>query len=86
MKIQVTFKSGAQIEFEVDEFSTGRDSLTRDLTAVNWKTPANWTRRLHTIEVEEIIAIVAIREPEDAVASAGREEEATGIKDPQVTP
>jgi hypothetical protein len=62
MKIQVTFKSGAQIEFEVDEFSTGRDHLTRDLISVNWKTPDNWTRRLHTIEVEEIVAIVAIRD------------------------
>lgn len=61
MRMQITFKSGAQITVDVDEFSTGRSPATNELTRFGWTTPDAWTARLHTITLSEVAAIVAIR-------------------------
>ena len=62
MRIQVTFKGGAQIEADVEEFETAPSALDGALNRINWTTPGNWTRKLHTIELSEVAAIVAIED------------------------
>jgi hypothetical protein len=58
MRVQITLKNGVQIEADVDEFSTFRNQLTNEITKLNWSTPEGWKRKLHTINLEEIVAIV----------------------------
>jgi hypothetical protein len=60
MKVQIVFKSGAQIEADVDEISTFRNQLTNEITKLKWTTPDGWKRKLHTIQLSEIAAIVII--------------------------
>jgi hypothetical protein len=60
-RVQITLKSGAQIEFDCDELTTGRNQLTNHLSSMNWSTPADWSKKLHLIELEEIAAIVVLR-------------------------
>lgn len=65
MKAEITFKSGAQILVDVTEFSTEKHRATREITAMSWTTPESWTRKLHTLALSEIVAIVAVAdEPE----------------------
>lgn len=62
MRAQITLRSGVQIEVDVTELTTGRHRFTRDLVSLDWTTPQGWTRKLHTIELSEIAAIVMIQE------------------------
>lgn len=64
MKMQVTFRSGAQIEVDVVKFSTGRNPLTDDLEKLTWTTPNEWTAKLQTVDLSEVVAVVALRETE----------------------
>ena len=61
MKMQVTFKSGAQITVDADEVTTGRQP-TGDLTKLAWTTPDDWVTKLHTLDVREVVAVVMLRE------------------------
>ena len=63
MRMQITFKSGAQIEVDVEEFTTGRSPLNNELVKLNWTTPADAAAKLHTIEIDDIVAVVALRPP-----------------------
>lgn len=63
MRMQITFKSGAQIEVDVEEFSTGRSSVTDKLVKLHWTTPADCTAKLHTIDLGDIAAVVALYPP-----------------------
>ena len=63
MRIQITLKSGAQIEVEVEEFISERNAITGALNRLKWETPRGWTAKLHTVEMSEIAAIVALRAP-----------------------
>lgn len=67
MRAQITLKSGAQIEVDVTELSTTRDKYSAELTHMEWATPDGWRRKLHTIAIDEIVAIVLIEEPEPIV-------------------
>jgi hypothetical protein len=69
MKMQITFKSGAQIVVDVETFSTGRSQLTNELTSLNWTTPPSWTAKLHTVTLAEVVAVVAI-EPKESDSDA----------------
>lgn len=62
MRAQITLKSGAQIEVEVEALDSERNRLTNELTRLGWTTPAEWTRKLHSITLSEIAAIVMLRE------------------------
>ncbi len=66
MRIQITLKSGAQIEADVDGVKTARDPVTLELTKLEWETPGGWTAKLHTIKLDEVAAIVAVRSPSEA--------------------
>jgi hypothetical protein len=60
MKMEITLKSGTQIEVDVTEFTTGRNGLN-ELAKLNWTTPENWKRKLHTLEMDQIAAIVVVK-------------------------
>jgi len=62
MRVQITLKNGVQIEVDVDKLSTARNQSTNELTRLNWVTPEGWKRKLHTINLEEIVAIVVIED------------------------
>lgn len=62
MRMQITFRGGAQIEVDVDSFEVGRSSMTGAFVSLEWNTPAGWTRKLNSIDPSEIAAIVAIEE------------------------
>lgn len=68
MKAQIIFKSGATVEVDIDEITTGRTPITNKLTSLNWKTPADWTAKLHTVDLSEIAAIVIRDEPNGPTA------------------
>lgn len=62
LRAQITLKNGVQIEFEVEKLETTRNRLTGAMTEIKWTTPAGWKRKLHTIDPEQIAAIVVIDE------------------------
>lgn len=63
MKALIIFKSGAQISVDMDQITTTRDRLNPGhITQLEWVTPNDWTSKLHTVQVSEIVAIVAQRE------------------------
>jgi hypothetical protein len=64
MKVQVVFKGGGQVIFEADEFTTTKNALG-EFTKFEWKTPGDWTAKLHSINLAEIVAVVALREREE---------------------
>lgn len=71
MKMQITFKSGAQIVADAGELTTGRDPLTGELTRMNWTTPDSWTAKLHTISLAEVAAVVMLRDTEPTTSDRG---------------
>jgi hypothetical protein len=66
MRMQITFKSGAQIEVDAGEWTTARNQFTNELTRMDWTTPDAWTAKLHTIDLSQVAAVVALRTPEEA--------------------
>lgn len=65
MKAQITLRSGIQLVVDVEELTTERRALTKDLAKMNWVTPAGWLAKLHTIELEQILAIVLLRNEQE---------------------
>jgi hypothetical protein len=61
MRIEITFRSGAQITADVEEFSGSWSVIKGDLRSLKWTTPDDWTRKLHRIELSEVVGIVAVR-------------------------
>lgn len=70
MKMVITFKGGAQVRVDATDFTSGRNPVTDQLTSLKWTTPDGWTAKLHTIEVDEIVAIHAEREPGESESEA----------------
>lgn len=66
MRLQITFRGGGQIEAEVKEFTEDRGGVTGNLRGLHWVTPAGAARCLKYVEVDQVVAIVAIYEPGDA--------------------
>lgn len=60
-RAQVTLKSGAQIEFDIGDLEVGRNGVTSEIQRLNWDTPEGWSRKLLSIELEDIAAIVIVR-------------------------
>lgn len=66
-KIQVTLKSGAQVEAVVGAAQVTQDPTTKVVTDVVWTTPPNSPgAKLQAIVPSEIVAIVIVREYPDA--------------------
>jgi len=61
MKVQITFKSGAQIEFEADDITTKSGRVTGDLTGLEWSSESIDGPRLHWLDANEVVAIVVTR-------------------------
>lgn len=59
-RYQITFRSGAQITVDADEFSF-RTSLTGQLSYVEWTAPEEWSAKLSWIDPGEIVAVVGLR-------------------------
>jgi hypothetical protein len=76
MKMQITFRSGAQITVDVTEFSTARTPITDKLARLSWKTPENATSWLHGIyDLDDVAAIVAIEDPASSAAGGSGDPE-----------
>ena len=67
MRVQVTLKSGAQIEFTADELTKKRNPMTGQLTGLEWGNSEPNQPALFTIIVDEIAAIVTTDIPSDWV-------------------
>lgn len=61
MRMQITLKSGAQIEADVSEFTTKRNPITGDLTKLEWRTPDGHAAKLNYLDLKEVAAIVAVK-------------------------
>lgn len=62
MKLEITFKSGAQVMVDCTEFSTEKSVVTGEIQALNWTTPANWSRKLHSVKLDEVVCLVAVED------------------------
>jgi hypothetical protein len=60
--MQVVFKSGASILVPVSRFSTKTGPLGSELTSLEWTTPAGWASKLHYLNLEDVVAVVAHRD------------------------
>ena len=60
MKMRVFLKSGADFTVDVEEFTTKRNQMSGELTSMNWTTPENWKAKLHTLQLEEVAAVVVL--------------------------
>lgn len=60
MKLEITFKSGAQVTVDASEFTSKRNQLSGDLTELNWVTPQDWKRKLNSIDLSQVACLVAV--------------------------
>lgn len=64
IRLQLTLRSGAQIEVEVGDWSVTKSLGGKGcLSNLKWETPQDATRRLVSVELEEVVAVVEIRDP-----------------------
>jgi hypothetical protein len=61
VRIQITLKSGAQIEADVSEYSTAASLVDGNLTKLNWTTSSNPAAGLKYVDLNEVAAIVTVR-------------------------
>jgi hypothetical protein len=62
--MQITFKSGAQIEVDVEDFAIGRSPVSDRLVSLKWTTPETYTAKLGYLgDLDDIAAIVRIEDP-----------------------
>jgi hypothetical protein len=62
MKMVLTFKGGGRVAVDVTEFTTRKNStmLSRDafyFEHLTWTTPADWTSKLHAVDLSEVVCI-----------------------------
>ena len=62
MKMIIVFKGGGQIRVDIEDVTTKRSVVTNELTGIDWATPGDWTSKLHTVEIDQIAAVVIERE------------------------
>lgn len=60
MKLEITFKSGAQVTVDVSEFTSKRSLVGGELTEIEWTTPQDWKRKLNSINLSEVACLVAV--------------------------
>lgn len=54
----LVFKSGAVVEIDVDSIEAGRNRMTGELTQAAWNTPDDAVRRLVSLDLSGIDAII----------------------------
>lgn len=67
MKVQVTFKSGVQVEFHADVFTKTTHRIDGHITGYSWSSGDPMVPHLFHINVAEVAAIVTTRETSDVV-------------------
>jgi len=65
MKMQITLRSGTQIEADVEEFTLGRGGIDGALREITWTNQPVPSRRLKYLDASEIVAVVAIHDPSE---------------------
>lgn len=66
MRIQVTFKSGAQIEFRSKTLTSEKRSADGKMVGLKWNTEHKNGPRLHHIDLTDVDAVVILDgDPED---------------------
>lgn len=65
MKVQITLRSGAQLLVDMDDLEADKSIKTQQITRMWWTTPEGMAAELHTINLDQIDAIVAFREAPD---------------------
>lgn len=76
-RVEITFRSGAKVRVDVDEWTTRRAPGTGELVSIEWKhatqgrargaagqTGRHPTRDLTYIRVEDVAAVVLVDDPE----------------------
>lgn len=71
MRLQITFKSGAQVEVDVEDFTAGVDRATGG-PKLSWKDAEDWTSRLDYVDPAEVVAIMAVQPGAALLAAAGQ--------------
>ena len=56
--LEVHLKSGSVITVDATDVSTKRSTVTGALMEMNWVTPEGAKRKLHSISIEDITAVV----------------------------
>lgn len=67
MIAQVTFKSGAQVEFQVTEIACYKHPITGIMNRVTWEPSNGAVRRVLFLDVDNIEAIITIEESKNEV-------------------
>jgi hypothetical protein len=57
MRLQITLKSGAQIEADVDDWTFQNGAVKR----LTWVTPENAKQRLVHVDMDQVAAIVRVK-------------------------
>lgn len=65
MKVQITLKSGVQLNVEATEITKTHNQITGELTGLEW-TSIDGRPALFTITLHEVAAIVVTKDPEPA--------------------
>lgn len=65
MKMRLIFRSGAQVDVDVIEFTVKRYRVEGGLAGLDWTTPVGYAAKLSFVRLEEVAAIVNITEPGD---------------------
>lgn len=60
IKLELTFKSGAQVVVDADEGKHTRNPVSGN-KILEWKTPTGAKRRLVSCELDEVVCVVEIR-------------------------
>jgi hypothetical protein len=60
-RVELTLRSGAQIQADVDSLELGRTALG-DLARISWTTSETWTAKLYYVRPEEVVAVVMLEE------------------------
>ena len=66
MKLQIHLDTGALIEVDADSFATQKDRATQHINHLEWTTPDGWLSKLHSVDLDRIVAIVAVRDAKEA--------------------
>jgi hypothetical protein len=62
VRLELTMQSGAKVDVDVSNWEVikGSDGISR----LKWETPASAPRKLISVKLDEIAALVEIRQPE----------------------
>jgi hypothetical protein len=59
--MEIYLKSGHMLTVQVGAFKTTKDHVSQRITGMEWTTPDGVERRLRSVDLDEIVAIVEVR-------------------------